>query len=186
MKKYNTVTLVLVGLFAAILSIFAPISFSLPFTTIPISLATFAVYLAGAVLGPYLATLSVAIYLLLGLVGVPVFSGYTAGFQKLAGPTGGYIIGYLFMALCTGFFVKRFPKKYLGYPIGMLFGTILCYTLGTIWFMIQSGTHLAAAMTMCVYPFIMGDILKIIAAISLAYPLNHALGEQLKTKTIIK
>ena len=179
MKKYNTITMVLVGLFAAILSIFAPIAITLPFTAVPISLATFAVYLCGAVLGPTLGTTSVAIYLLLGLVGVPVFSGYTAGVQKLAGPTGGYIIGYLFMAFFTGLAIRKYPKKYIGYPLGMLVGTIACYAVGTAWFMVQSGTKLSAAMTMCVYPFIPGDILKIIAAIALAFPLNHALRGQL-------
>ncbi len=184
MKKQNTVTLVIVSLFAAILSIFAPISISIPFTAIPISLATFAVYLSGAVLGPYLGTLSVGIYLLIGLVGVPVFSGYTAGVQKLVGPTGGYMIGYLFMVFCTGVFVKKLPKKYIGYPIGMLVGTVICYTIGTAWFMIQSGTKLAAAMTMCVYPFILGDIFKMVAAIALAYPLNHALRGQTITRRI--
>ncbi len=179
MKRNSTITIVLIGLFAAILSIFAPIAIALPFTAVPISLATFAVYLCGAVLGPYLGTVSVAIYLLLGLVGVPVFSGYTAGVQKLVGPTGGYIIGYLFMAFFTGYAVRKFPKKYLGYPIGMVIGTIACYFVGTGWFMWVSGTKLSAAMSMCVYPFIPGDIIKMVAAIALAYPLNHALRGQL-------
>lgn len=178
MKRHNTVTIVMIGLFAGILSIVAPISISLPFTTIPISLATFAVYLCGAVLGPVLGTASVAIYLLLGLVGVPVFSGYTAGIQRLLGPTGGYLIGYLFMALFTGFTVKKLPKKYLGYPIGMFLGTLACYAVGTGWFIIQSGTQVSAAVTMCVIPFIPGDILKMVCAIALAYPLNRALNKQ--------
>ena len=178
MKNYNTLSTVLVGLFAAFLSIFAPIAINLPFTAVPISLATFAVYLCGAVLGPYYGTGSVAIYLLLGLVGVPVFSGYMAGVQKLAGPTGGYIIGYLFMAFFTGLAVRCIPKKYIGYPIGMVAGTLACYLIGTAWFMMQSGTELSAALTMCVYPFIPGDIVKMVAAIALAYPLNHALQGQ--------
>lgn len=179
MKKDNTLAIVQVALFAAILSICAPIGIILPFTEIPISLATFAVYLAGAVLGPVLGTASVAIYLLLGMVGVPVFAGYTAGVQKLVGPTGGYLIGYIFMALSTGMGVRLLPKKYLGYPIGMVIGTILCYTLGTVWFMNQSGTNLIGALSLCVYPFVVGDLIKIIAAIALAYPLNYALRRQL-------
>lgn len=182
MRKYHTEVIVLVGLFAGILSFVAPIAIYLPFTAIPISLATFAVYLAGAVLGPYLGTASVGIYLLLGLTGVPVFSGYSAGIQKLAGPTGGYLIGYLFMAFITGLAVRHFPKKYFGYPVGMILGTIACYIVGTGWFMLQSGTELKAALSMCVYPFIMGDIIKIIAAITLAYPLKQALARQMVCK----
>ncbi len=182
MKRNNTITLVLIGLFAAILSVFAPIAINLPFTAVPISLATFAVYLCGAVLGPYYGTASVAIYLLLGIVGIPVFSGYTAGIQKLAGPTGGYLAGYVFMVFFTGFAVRHLPKKYIGYPIGMIAGTVALYLIGTAWFMIQSGTKLSAALTMCVYPFIPGDIVKMIAAIALAYPLNHAFLGQLLRK----
>ena len=179
MRKNNTITIVLVGLFAAILSICAPIAIRLPFTAVPISLATFAVYLCGAVLGPYLGTASVAIYLLLGLAGVPVFSNYTQGVPVLVGPTGGYIIGYLFMAFSTGLAVKKMPKKYLGYPIGMVIGTVACYAIGTAWFMFQTKTAFTAAMTMCVYPFIPTDIMKIVAAIALAYPLNYALRSQM-------
>ncbi len=182
MKRGNTLTIVLVALFAAILSICAPIGINLPFTEIPISLATFAVYMCGAVLGPVLGTASVVIYLLLGMVGVPVFAGYTAGVQKLAGPTGGYLIGYIFIALSTGIAVRVLPKKYLGYPIGMVVGTILCYALGTVWFMLQSGSSLVGSLSLCVYPFIPGDIIKIIAAIALAYPLNYALRGQLQSQ----
>ena len=90
----------LTGMMAALLCVAGPLS--LPVGPVPLSLATFAVYLAGAVLGWKRGTAAVALYLLIGLCGLPVFSGFSGGFQKLAGVTGGYLVGYLFCALITG------------------------------------------------------------------------------------
>lgn len=146
------------ALMAAVLCVISPLS--IPVGAVPISLATLGVMLAGALLGAQLGTLSVLIYLVLGWVGLPVFAGYSSGFTCLFGPTGGYMIGYLFLAFLTGFLYK---KKTLPHLVGsILVGELVLYLLGTIWFMFVAQTSLVSALTICVLPFIPGDIAKIV------------------------
>lgn len=146
------------ALMAAVLCVISPLS--IPVGAVPISLATLGVMLAGALLGAQLGTLSVLIYLVLGWVGLPVFAGYSSGFTCLFGPTGGYMIGYLFLAFLTGFLYKKKPLPYLVGSI--LVGELVLYLLGTIWFMFVAQTSLVSALTICVLPFIPGDIAKIV------------------------
>lgn len=103
-------TMVYIALMAAILSIVSPISIPLA-GGVPISLATLAVMLAGALLGKKWGTLSVFIYLCLGCIGLPVFAGYSAGFANVIGPTGGYLLGYLFLSFITGWIYQDIGKK---------------------------------------------------------------------------
>ena len=110
-KKLTTYQLTLTAVMAAVICVLGPISIAIPVSPVPISLASMAVYLAVTVLGMKLGTLSCLIYLLLGLVGIPVFAGGSAGAAKLFGPTGGYLIGYLFLALIAGAFVGRFAEN---------------------------------------------------------------------------
>ena len=100
-------SMVFVALMAAFLCIFSPISIPLPL--VPITLQTFAVFVASALLGWKKGTIAVFIYLLVGLIGMPVFSGWTGGFSSFATPSSGYMIGFLFTAFVTGFFIDRFP-----------------------------------------------------------------------------
>ena len=172
----KTKDMTIVAVMAALLCVAGPLSISIG--PIPLSLASFAVYLAGAVLGAKRGTLSVAIYLLLGLVGLPVFSGFQGGVQRLVGVTGGYLVGYLPCALITGLAVKADspetgPQWRL--PAFMALGTAALYLTGTAWFMIQTKNTLAASMGMCVVPFLPGDAVKIIAASLLARPVREAL-----------
>ena len=151
------------ALFTALLCITAP--FSINIGPIPISLATFTVYLAAAVLGWKGGCLAVAAYLVLGAVGLPVFSGFMGGAERLIGPTGGYLIGYLPCALTVGL-VSDYAKKfrYVFDVLGMILGTVILYALGTIWFMFVSGNSLSYSLAACVYPFIAGDLIKIVCA----------------------
>ena len=96
-----------IALMAAIISVLGPLSIPLPFTPVPVSFTIMAVYLTAYLLGAKTGTVSVIIYILLGLAGVPVFSGFTGGAAKLVGPTGGYIIGFIFIAVIGGIFVQR-------------------------------------------------------------------------------
>ena len=168
----KTKDLTLTAVMAALICIAGPLTIAIG--PVPLSLATFAVYLAGAVLGPKRGTAAVALYLVIGIVGVPVFSGFTGGFQKLAGVTGGYLIGYLPCALLAGFGAEKgnHGKGFL--PVMMTAGTILLYLIGTAWFMIQTGNALGAALSMCVLPFLPGDAGKIAAASLLANPIRKA------------
>ncbi len=164
MNKTKTFKMVQVGLMAALFCIAGPNTIPIPISPVPISFTNLAVFFAAFVLGWKLCSLSFIIYILLGAVGLPVFSGYTGGLAKLAGPTGGYIIGFIFTAMICAFFVEKFHCRIYMNILGMILGMIIAYIFGTAWFMIQQGTSLASALTLCVIPYLIGDALKIAAA----------------------
>ncbi len=166
----KTRDMVLVGVFAAIICIFSP--FSVPVGPIPISLASFAVYIAAAVLGAKRGTMAVCIYVLIGAFGLPVFSGFTGGFARVAGVTGGYIIGYIFCAFAAGIIIDKFKSEKFVYPLALSIGTIVLYVFGTAWFMANTGNGLMESLMMCVIPFLIGDAVKIVAASAIAYKLK--------------
>ncbi len=173
-SKFTVRSMVFTAIMAAVICVAAPYSVPLP-GLVPISLATFAVYLAGALLGGKRGTLAVVVYILLGAVGLPVFSGFAGGFAKLLGVTGGYIIGYVPCALITGIFADKFRKAW-AMPVGMALGTAVLYAFGTVWYMVETGSALGAALMGCVQPFLIGDAIKIVLASALAYPLKSRLN----------
>ena len=166
----------LTAVMAALICIAGPLV--IPVGPVPLSLATFAVYLAGAILGKRRGTAAVGLYLMIGLIGVPVFSGFSGGFQKLAGVTGGYLVGYLPCAFLSGAGAESAERKAKGWilPGMMAAGTAVLYVTGTAWFMIQTGNTLGAALGLCVIPFLAGDALKIAAASLLAAPVRRAVS----------
>ncbi len=169
-------SMVFTAIFAALICVAAPISVPLP-GLVPISLATFAVYLAGGILGGKRAALAVTVYVLLGAVGVPVFSGYSGGLGVLFGVTGGYIIGYIPMALITGIFADMQSKNHWTVPVGMVLGTIALYTFGTAWYMIFTGNGLITALAGCVVPFLAFDAIKIVLASAITMPLRSRIAK---------
>ncbi len=175
-SKLTVKSMVFTAIMAAVICIAAPFSIPMP-GLVPVSLATFAVYLAGALLGGKKGTLAVVIYILIGAVGLPVFSGFAGGFAKLLGVTGGYIIGYVPCVLLTGIFADKFSAKIWALPLGMVLGTIALYAFGTVWYMIQTGSALVPALLGCVVPFLIGDAIKIALATALAFPLKSRLRE---------
>lgn len=166
----KTRDLTLTALFAAILCVAAPLS--IPVGPIPITLATFAIYLAAIVLGKKYGTLAVVIYILLGAVGLPVFSGFSGGFQKIVSATGGYIIGYIPCAFIVGTMCEYGGNKKIYGILGVILGTAVLYSIGTYWFMFVSGKELAYALGACILPFIPGDIIKLIVAVVVGYKLK--------------
>jgi biotin transport system substrate-specific component len=169
--------MVYAAVFAALLCVLSP--FVIPIGPIPLSLATFAIYLAATVLDWKYASLAVLLYVLIGITGVPVFSGFTGGFQKLVGPTGGFLIGYILCALSTGLLLKKRESKKWLYPAAMVIGTVVLYTLGTLWFMLLTQSTLSSALMLCVVPFLPGDAIKIVLASVLAPQLRKVLNRQL-------
>ncbi len=164
MPQGNTRTLALIGVMAAVTCILGPLSIPLPFSPVPISLTNLAVYFSIYVLGMKKGSISYVIYLLIGLVGIPVFSSFTGGPGKLLGPTGGYLIGFLFMAVICGLFIDKWPeKRYMGF-LGMVMGTLVCYLFGTVWLAHQAGLSFEAALAAGVIPFIPGDVAKMLIA----------------------
>lgn len=165
--RKNILDIVYVALFAAIISVCSLVSIQI--VEIPITLQVLGICLASGFLGWFKGTLSVIIYILLGLIGIPVFSGGTSGFAKLASPTGGYIIGFIFTALIIDLAVKFFGRKLYVLIIAMILGVLVCYAFGTAWFMIlynNSGKSidLMSAMSACVIPFLPFDAIKIAVA----------------------
>lgn len=179
MTRYSKTTrLMLAALFTALTAICAYVSIPLPFTPVPVTLATLAVTLSGALLGPKYGVLSQVVYLLLGAAGVPVFHNFTGGLGILTGPTGGYLIGYLTMAFLTGL-ILGLAKKDTSLPViavAMIVGLCSCYLLGTVWFMVSSGTALVPSLLSCVIPFLPGDALKTIAGCFLIKKLRPVLN----------
>lgn len=159
----------------AVICILAPFSLNIPISPVPISLGTLAIYFVISVLGMKQGTISVVIYILLGLVGVPVFSNFTGGAGKLFGPTGGYIVGYLFMALICGFFIDKWSKNILMSVLGMILGTAVCYLFGTVWLAYQASMSFSAALAAAVLPFIPGDLIKLAIAMIIGFQVRKRL-----------
>ena len=158
----NIRNLTAVALMAAVICILGPLS--LPIGPVPISFTNLAIYITMYVLDMKKGTVSYLIYLLIGLVGVPVFSGFTSGPAKLLGPTGGYLIGFIPMCIITGLFVDRFYKKRIVCIVGMVLATAVTYAIGTAWLAFSAKMTFSAALAAGVLPFIAEDMLKIIAA----------------------
>ena len=174
-ETFSVRKMAIIALMTAVLCILAPISIPVFISPVPVSLGVLAVYLTAYVLSPLDATISVIIFILLGTFGLPVFSGYSGGLSKLVGPTGGYIIGFLFTVYISSIFIHM--KKGIVYDvIGMITGLALCYILGTIWFSYQQGKGFIASLLLCVVPFLIGDAIKIIVAVILGTQINKRLA----------
>lgn len=161
----RTKKIVLIGLMTAVTCILGPLSIPLPFSPVPISLTNFAIFLAVFILGMKDATISFIIYLLLGAVGVPVFSAFSGGLGKLVGPTGGYLFGFIFLSLIMGFFMEHFDRKIVPTIIGMIIGMAVCYIFGTVWLAKLMSLSFNEALALGVLPYLAGDVAKIIIAV---------------------
>ena len=163
-QKIRTKQMVLIALMTAVTCVLGPLSIPLPFSPVPISLTNFAIFLAIFVLGMKNGTISFIIYLLLGAIGVPVFSSFRGGLQVLAGPTGGYLIGFVFLALIMGFALDHFDRKLVPTIIGMIIGMAVCYAFGTVWLAKLLSLSFKEGLMMGVIPYLAGDAAKIIIA----------------------
>lgn len=165
-KKLTIYQLALISLMTAVTCILGPASLALPFSPVPISFTNLAIYFTIFILGTKLGTISYLIYLLLGAVGLPVFSGFSGGLGKLVGPTGGYLIGFILMAYICGIFIERYPTKEIKdrvmQVLGMILGTLVAYAFGTAWLAYMAKMSLPAALMAGVIPFIPGDLAKIV------------------------
>lgn len=150
---------------------------------VPFTMQTFAVFSALLLLGGRLGGISVTVYVLLGAAGLPVFSGFTGGVGRLLGPTGGYIAGFLLMAAVYRLLERRSGGSRFRAALSLALGLLACYAFGTVWFVIvyamDGGTiSLGAALSMCVVPFVVPDMLKL----ALAIWLSGAVGKHLKIR----
>lgn len=155
------------AVFAALLCVVSP--WSVPIGAVPVSLATFAVYLAGLTLGRS-AVMSVVCYVLLGCVGMPVFSGFSGGVGVIAGPTGGFLTGYIPAVLVCGSIADVAAKtvskvgRFLGYLGSAVAAAVIVHACGVVWYMSLTGQSFAEAAVVCVMPFVLTECVKLLAA----------------------
>ena len=173
-KRVSVYDLVMVALFAALIAVCAWITIP---GAVPFTLQTMGVFLAVGLLGGKRGTAAVLVYILLGAVGMPVFSGFSGGVGRLLGTTGGYIIGFLVAALAMWAMEAVFGRAKWALPVSMLLGLLLCYAFGTAWFLVlytqtKGAISVASVMSMCVVPFIIPDLLKIALALLLTSRLS--------------
>ncbi|WP_406660140.1 biotin transporter BioY [Methanolobus sp. ZRKC3] len=153
------------SLFAAMIAVGAYIRIPLPFSPVPITLQVLFVLLAGAMLGARWGTLSVVVYLLLGIAGLPVFSGGSSGIGVVLGPTGGYLIGFLVAAFLIGAMSQRNGiSRPLYNVLYMLAGTFIIFLFGASYLMHSAQLTFSEGMALGVIPFIPGGIIKIALA----------------------
>lgn len=173
--RFNIRQIALVGLMTAVICILGPLALNIPISPVPISLGFLAIYFVSIVLGMKLGTLSVICYILLGLAGLPVFTNFVGGPGKLFGPTGGYIFGYIFMALICGFFSQKWGNKIIISFLGMLLGTVVGYLFGTLWLAYQQSLTFVQALFAGVIPYIPFDLIKLVAAMAVGTRLRRRL-----------
>lgn len=166
--KIKTIDMAYVAVFTVLMIVCSWISIP---AAVPFTLQTFGIFFAVGVLGGKRGTLAVLTYLLMGAVGLPVFSGFRGGIGSMFGSTGGYIIGFLFSALVMWGTESLLGRKKWGKALSMLLGLLMCYTFGTIWFMFvytnSSGEiGVLTALSWCVFPYIIPDLLKIVLALT--------------------
>lgn len=165
MKTISVKQLTITALMTAVTCILGPLSITIPISPVPISFTNLAVFFMAVLLGAKYGALSYLLYLLLGLVGMPVFSAFTAGPGKLLGPTGGYLIGFLGTALIGGWFAEKARGRLWMCFLGLGLGNIVSYVVGTAWLAYQANLGIRAALMAGVIPYLPGDVAKIVVAV---------------------
>ena len=179
--RFRTLDLVYIAVFAVLMAVCAWISTPKTPISVPFTLQTFAMFAALTTLGGRRGLWAVAVYLLMGLVGLPVFTGFQGGAGVLLGTTGGYIIGFIGSALVYWLVTAKLGNKLPVVVCGCLLGLLVCYAFGTAWFLAlytatKGPISLAAALAACVVPFVVPDLLKL----ALAVLVSRRVGKYLK------
>lgn len=165
--------LILAAEFAAIIAVLS--QFTIPLGIIPLTGQTFAIGLTATFLGKRTGTVAVFIYLLLGLIGLPVFSGMTGGIGVLFGPTGGYLIGFIFQTLLIGWLIEKWGENYPQAFIANLLGSVIALIFGTFWLKISGGLSIQTAFLSGFVPFLLPELIKGTAAAYLGILLRKRL-----------
>ena len=166
-RTFTTAQITLAAIMAAILCILGPLSIPIPLSPVPITLTNLVIYFTVCLLGWKLGTVSYLVYLIIGLAGLPVFSSFGSGFGKLFGPTGGYLIGFIFMAVICGLFFEKSQNRMMIFA-GLVLGSLVNYLFGTAWLAVQTNLTFYQALWAGVIPYIPGDLVKILLAVFLA------------------
>lgn len=164
-KFFNTREIVLIAMFSAVMAVCSWISVP---TTVPFTLQTFGVFCTMSILGGKNGFFSILVYILIGAMGIPVFSGFSAGLSALTSYSGGYIWGFLFLALVFWFTEKLFGNRLYIQVISLVVGMAVCYLCGTLWFMHVTKTGFLYGLTVCVVPYVLFDLLKMFCAVGVS------------------
>ena len=172
--KSNSLTVNLIIAFSGslLLALLARLTVPIPFSPVPITGQTFGILFLGSVLGSRLGTLSVIMYIFEGLIGLPVFAGGTMGFLYLLGPTGGYLIGFIPAVYLVGYLSERgWTNSFTSSFLTMIIGTLIIFIFGIGWLAVTAG--FVTALSIGLYPYIPGAVVKIILATVTVYSINH-------------
>lgn len=175
--KINAFDIASVALMTAVITVCSYVA--IPIGSVPVTLQTFAVFCAAGLLGMKKGILSVFLYLALGAVGLPVFSGFQGGIGVLAGPTGGYVTGFVLLTAVSGLIIHKFGRKTVVLIVAFVAGLAVCYLSGTLWFVYvysEAFADFGTAVTACVLPYIVPDTVKLI----LASAVTKAVSERIK------
>lgn len=177
-QSFNPTNIALVSVFAGLIAA-STIWPGVPLAGgVPITLQTFAILLAGAVLGPWRGAAAVIVYLVVGIAGVPIFSGHKAGPSVFMGPTAGFLVGFIFAAFVTGWIVRRLHHKHALSLAGIVgaaaVGSLLVLNvIGYAWLALRAGMSATDTVAAAV-PFLLGDIIKLFLAAVVAYSVHRA------------
>ncbi len=173
--KCSTLDLAYIAMFSAIIAICSWISVP---SAVPFTMQTFGVFLTVGTLGGRRGSISVMIYILLGAIGLPIFSGFSGGMGTVLGARGGYIIGFLLAAIVMWVFECLLGKSKLVIGFSILLGLLICYAFGTLWFTIVYakggvGIGTLSALSICVFPYLIPDVVKAVLALTLSEKLRR-------------
>lgn len=163
--RLTTAQMAAIALMTAVTCVLGPLAIPIVVSPVPLSLTNLVLFLSIYILKTKKALISYLIYLLLGIAGLPVFSGFSGGLGKLAGPTGGYLVGFIFMILVSGLLIERFSSKRLICAGALVLGALICNAFGTAWLCWQLKVDFGAGLAMGVIPYLPGDAAKIILAV---------------------
>ncbi len=178
MQRGKTYDMVYIAFFTVLITVCSWISIP---AAIPFTLQTFGVFLAVSVLGGKRGTAAVSVYVLLGAIGVPVFSEFTGGIGIILGNTGGYIVGFIVAALAMWLMEAVWGGRSWVRALSMVLGLLLCYAFGTVWFMLvymraNGAVSLMTVLGWCVFPFVIPDAVKIVLALTVSSMLRKPLA----------
>lgn len=176
MSKSKALSLTIPALFTALTVILSQVS--IPIQPIPFTFSLLAIFLTGALLPPKQAFFSTLTYVMLGVVGLPVFAGFRGGLSVVLGFTGGFIVAYPIMAFVIALTIKLGKNKSIIFaPLGILISLVICYTLGCAWYMIVAKSSFSQAFSLCVAPFILFDVAKLFIASVFSIAIKKALPQ---------
>lgn len=176
-SKLSVQDICMIAFMTAVTAVMAQISIPMPFG-VPMTMQTFAITLAGVILGSKKGGLSILIYVLIGLVGIPVFANFSGGIQCLAGPTGGFLISFPIMAFLIGLGADS-RNKWI-FLLFVTLGTLANYVIGLVFFCLVMQSSLAAGLAACVIPFLPTAVIKAVTASILGIQIQKRLNRGLQ------